>query len=66
MNHQIEKMKKEYRVWAINNQGASIDIGVFNTIQDGENESRAKLGKGWIVTIQNNMWGNVVREFKIR
>ena len=62
-------MKRQYKAWAINDQGASVDVAngkIFPSIRKAEDEARTELGGGWHVVIQSAEWGEIVKEFTIR
>lgn len=62
-------MKRTYKAWAINKQGASIDVAndtTFSSIADAKRAAKAELGKGWKVSIICTEYGYCVCQFTIR
>lgn len=58
-----------YKAWAINDQGATSDVGdgcSFSSIRKAEQTARGEFAKGWKIHIIDNNTGEEVKVFKIR
>lgn len=63
------EMNKTYKIWAINNQGASVDVAKgdkFTSIRKAEEAARAEMGSGWKINIAESDNGYIVKTFTIR
>ncbi len=63
------EMNKTYKIWAINNQGASVDVAkgdIFTSIRKAEEAARAEMGSGWKINITESDNGYIVKTFTIR
>lgn len=62
-------MKRQYKAWAINDQGASCEVGdggSFSSVHMAEETARDEFAKGWKIHIIDNETGDEVKVFKIR
>ena len=57
-------MKNSYNAYAINQSGATLQIGNGSNLKELKQEARSKLGRGWTVVIEKIQRDNGIMYFE--